>query len=216
MNRVEIKNDAKAKIKGNLWNIIWPVLLISVIEGTLISLFAGNAFNSIDFSDLENIKIPTSYSAIMSVVSILAGIVMAGYTKYILNFARTGKFDSNDILNTVKEKWLNILIANILVSIIVGVCSILLVIPGIIMAFAYAVVTYLVIDTDTKGSDALSKSRQMMKGYKMDYFVFNLSFIGWYLLVPLTFGLILIWLYPYVTVAQALYYDRLKTLKGIK
>ena len=44
----------------------------------------------------------------------------------------------------------------------------------------------------------------------MDYFVFGLSFIGWALLIAPTFGLIMIWLFPYMTVANAIYYEKLK------
>ncbi len=214
MNRVEIKNEAKAKIKGNIWNIIWPVLVISVLESLLVSIFGGSL--SIDVNNIENIKnikISASNIVVPVVVGILAGIVTAGYTKYIINFVRTGKFDTADILNTVKEKWLNILIADILVSIIVAVCSALFVIPGIIMGLAYSFVTYLVVDTDIKGSDALAKSRNMMKGYKLDFFIFDLSFIGWFILLPFTLGILIIWLYPYITVAHAIYYEKLKELK---
>lgn len=211
MNRVEIKNEAKSKIKNNLWNIIWPVLVIGVLEGVLSSIFGGRI--NIDFNNLENFKVPTSYIAASTITSIIAGIVNAGYIKYIINFVRTGNFDTSVILNTVKEKWLNILIADILVAIIVAVCSVFLVIPGIIMGLAYSFVTYLVVDTDVSGSDSLKKSREMMKGYKMDYFVFELSFLGWIILVPFTLGILLIWLYPYMTVATAIYYDKLKSLK---
>ena len=52
-----------------------------------------------------------------------------------------------------------------------------------------------------------------MKGYKGDYFVFLLSFIGWFLLVPFTLGIILIWLLPYILVAQIIYYEKLSELK---
>ena len=211
MERAKIKRIAKEKIKGNLWNIIWPVLVIGVLESVLSSIFGGRI--NIDFNNLENFKVPTSYIAASTITSIIAGIVNAGYIKYIINFVRTGNFDTSVILNTVKEKWLNILIADILVAIIVAVCSVFLVIPGIIMGLAYSFVTYLVVDTDVSGSDSLKKSREMMNGYKMDYFVFELSFLGWIILVPFTLGILLIWLYPYMTVATAIYYDKLKSLK---
>lgn len=211
MNRAEIKEEAKKKIKGNLWNIIWPVLVITVVESLLVTILGGSV--NIDFNHLENVAVPTRYYVATSVVSLFIGIVNAGYLKYLIDFTRTGNFDKDTIINVVKEKWLNILIANVLTGLIVAACSLLFVIPGIIMAFAYTLVTYLVVDTDVSGSDALKQSREIMKGYKMDYFIFILSFIGWCLLVPLTFGLILIWLEPYMSVAQIIYYDKLKELK---
>ena len=213
MNRQEIKSLAKSKIKGNIWNIIWPLLVIGVVESIITGLFGGSI--KIDFNNLENISIPTSYYYCTVIISILFAIVNAAYIKYIINFVRTGKFETSDILNTLKAKWLNILIATILVSIIVGLCSILFVIPGIIMGIAYTFVTYLVVDTDVSGSDSLKVGREMMKGYKWDYFVFVLSFIGWFLLVPFTFGILLIWLVPYFNVSEVIYYNKLKELKKI-
>lgn len=213
MDRKEIKELAKSKIKGNKWNIIWPILVISVIESILNSLFGGKI--EMDFTNLESISfvnISPRYYIGSIVVTLIVGIITAGYIKYILNFVRNGKFEFNDIIDTVKEKWLNIFIAEILATIIIGLCSILFVIPGIIMAIAYTFVTYLVIDTDVSGSDSLKMSREMMKGYKWNYFVFGLSFIGWILLIPFTLGLILIWLYPYMAVANTIYYDKLKKI----
>ena len=211
MNRKEIKELAKSKIKGNKWNIWWPVLVIGVLESILERLFLPQAtFHFDEAKKIIEFNIPKGLYIGSGIIGILFGIIVAGYLKYILNFVRTGKFDTNDILNTVKSKWLNILIADILTSIIIALCSALFVIPGIVMALAYALVTFLVIDTDVSGSDSLKKSREMMKGYKWNYFVFGLSFIGWVLLVPFTLGILLIWLVPYMIVANTIYYDKLK------
>lgn len=220
MNRTEIKELAKSKIKGNKWNIIWPVLVIGFLESVIQNIFhLGPSVANVDLTNLESVSIqnmPIQVQLGAGVLSILVGVIMAGYYKYILNFVRTGKFETNDILNTIKEKWLNILIVTVLVTIIVSVCTIFFVVPGIIMALAYSMATFLVIDTDIAGSDALKASREMMNGYKWDYFVFLLSFIGWIILVPFTLGIILVWLFPYMTVAMTIYYDKLKSLKNSK
>ena len=50
----------------------------------------------------------------------------------------------------------------------------------------------------------------MMNGYKLDYFIFELSFIGWYFLGAITFGIAYIYVIPYFTFANTLYYQRLK------
>jgi uncharacterized membrane protein len=59
----------------------------------------------------------------------------------------------------------------------------------------------------------LSKSRELMKGYKWDYFVFNLSFIGWILLSIITFGILFVYVIPYISIADTIYYDELKKIK---
>lgn len=214
MDRKEIKEAAKAKIKGNIWNLLWPVLAISAIEYVITLVF--HLSPNVDFSNLGNttqqMSAGASFGAI--ILGIVIAILMVGYKKYVLDFVRTGKLEVNEIFNCIKEKWLNILLVEILTGILVGLAAILFVIPGIILALAYAIATYLVIDTNLGGVDAMKQSREMMKGYKADYFVFGLSFIGWILLVPFTLGFLLIWLVPYMTVADAIYYDKLKEKTG--
>ena len=138
---------------------------------------------------------------------------MGGYIKYVMDFVRNDKTELNTIVNTIKEKWLNLLIANLLVELIVFVGSMLLVIPGIIALVGLSFVSYIVVDSDTSGTDAIKKSWEMMKGYKWDLFVFSLSFLGWMLLGVLTIGILYIWLLPYVSVACVIYFDKLKNLK---
>ena len=47
------------------------------------------------------------------------------------------------------------------------------------------------------------------KCYKWGYFTFELSFIGWILLIGFTFGIAMIWVMPFILIAQTLYYDEL-------
>ena len=47
----------------------------------------------------------------------------------------------------------------------------------------------------------------------MDLFVFELSFLGWMLLGILTFGILYLWLIPYMQVATANFYNALKENK---
>lgn len=208
MNRVEIKNEAKEKIKDwdVRWNIIWPLLVISAITFFVgsINIFGGSITINI------NGGLARFSSAESGVVAIIGSFLSAGYIKYLLNFVRTGKFDTNTIVNTIKKKWVDIFIAVVLVNIIVFIFALFLVVPGIIMGLAYTFAIYLVIDKNVAGSDSLKKSREMMNGYKWDYFVFCLSFIGWIILIPFTLGIICIWLVPYINVASVLYYDKLQ------
>ena len=218
MDRKEIKELAKSKIKGNLWNLLWPALVIGLVEGILSTIFTPKGMTTVNYTSLETTattQIPAGNAIILLIIGIIFGIATIAYKKYVLNFTRDGKCDFNDIINCMKEKWLNILLTEVLVGILVFLASLLFVIPGIILAFAYSMVTYLVIDTNLSATDSMKKSREMMKGYKMDYFVFCLSFIGWCLLIPFTLGLILIWLAPYMEVAEAIYYDKLKELKKV-
>ena len=214
MNRKEIKEAAKTKIKSNQWNIWWPYLVISIIMSVISGVFSPRI--NIDWNNLENlqnVQIPTGYYGVSALVGIIQSILMGGYLKYIVDFVRTGKFDHNVIVKTIKEKWLALLVANLVGGVLIAIGCALCLIPGIILALAYAMVNFVILDTNLSGIDPLKKSREIMKGHKWEYFVFGLSFIGWCLLIAPTFGLIMIWLFPYMIVANAMFYEKVKAAK---
>ena len=64
------------------------------------------------------------------------------------------------------------------------------------------------------GSQAIEESKKMMHGHKAELFILDLSFIGWHLLAMLTFGLLYIWLTPYIMLTRAHFYNELKAKNG--
>lgn len=57
---------------------------------------------------------------------------------------------------------------------------------------------------------AIMTSQDMMKGYKVDYLVLQLSFIGWMILVAITSGIVGIYVYPYYYITQVKFYEFVK------
>jgi uncharacterized membrane protein len=78
----------------------------------------------------------------------------------------------------------------------------------------FSMMEYIMADGEYNISATLKQSRKMMDGYKWDYFVFNLSFIGCIILSIMTIGILAIYTIPYMTVSKALYYEELKKLKA--
>jgi len=58
--------------------------------------------------------------------------------------------------------------------------------------------------------EVITKSKEMMNGHKMDYFVLVLSFFGWAILGILTLGILYLWLTLYMNVTFANFYNSLK------
>ncbi len=88
--------------------------------------------------------------------------------------------------------------------------TLLLFILGIIKQFSYSMVQYVMVDFDLSGTEAITKSRELMNGYKWKLFKLQLSFIGWELLAGLlTYGIGLIFLMPYEQAASAEFYAEL-------
>jgi uncharacterized membrane protein len=93
--------------------------------------------------------------------------------------------------------------------------SLLLVIPGIIKSYSYALVPYLLKDNKKlEYNDVITKSRKLMDGHKFDLFVLDLSFLGWAILACLTFGIGFLWFVPYLQTTRAAFYEDL--MKNVK
>ena len=88
----------------------------------------------------------------------------------------------------------------------------LLIIPGIIKSFAYAMTPYILAENpEMRAIDAIHRSQDMMRGHKFDLFYLVLSFLGWMLLCIPTLGIGLLWLIPYVQTSMASFYEDVKS-----
>ena len=90
--------------------------------------------------------------------------------------------------------------------------GLLLIIPGIVKAYEYRMIPYLLADDPTMTKDrAFAESKRMMTGNKWRAFVLDLSFIGWYLLALPTLGLVTIfYASPYKKMTDAALYEKLR------
>lgn len=58
--------------------------------------------------------------------------------------------------------------------------------------------------------EIFKKSTDMIEGHKNDYILLVLSFFGWFILGIFTFGILYLWLVPYMLVTLANFYDKIK------
>ena len=88
----------------------------------------------------------------------------------------------------------------------------LLIVPGIIKAFAYSMTPYILADCpNVNAKEALKLSMRMTDGHKGKLFVLMLSWIGWGLLNVLTLGLLgIFFLNPYMSTTGAGFYVELR------
>lgn len=219
IDRKEIKAKAKEKINGNKWNLIWPLLAISIGLSVIQSIIAkiGGVDTTADImATLQGLEVETTtplwYTIVSDILTLAEGVFTFAYTKYLLNIVRNGKAEFNDIIDYLKTDWKRILLVTILFGLFIGLGVVALIIPGIIVALGLSMCEFLLVDTKDKPMDIIKNSWNMMKNHKWEYFVFILSFFGWFLLTIITFGIALIWLIPFMNVANAMYYDKLKEI----
>ena len=89
--------------------------------------------------------------------------------------------------------------------------SLLFIIPGIVKAYAYSQVNYIIHDNPNLSTQDVRKVSDLMtKGYKGELFVKDLSFFFWYLFVGITLGFGVMYVGPYHHTTNAMYYENLK------
>ena len=80
----------------------------------------------------------------------------------------------------------------------------------VLKTYSLALALFILNDEPTlKSSEIVKKSETLMKGNKWRLFCLELSFIGWILLTSITFGLALLWVFPYMQIATVKFYEEL-------
>lgn len=98
-----------------------------------------------------------------------------------------------------------------IIALVLGIGSFLLSIPVINRQYAYRMVPWILGDNPQIGRRrALRLSIAMTRGHKMDMFVLDLSFIGWFLLGLLGCGVGILFVIPYYQAVQAELYAKLR------
>lgn len=218
-----IKSNARDFIRGRLW-MFWSVLLVvGIIESLANSLpqwiFGDRLSNLSDIiaGNPDNIpkEISSSVFGWYYVLNVLISIVLIplniGVAQNVLAWSRGEDVNKWKVLfggfNSAKIffKQVGVVVLN---TILCALWTILLVVPGIIKGLAYSMYPYVLRDEpDLSVWQTLKKSEAIMKGYKGKLFLMYLSFVGWFILGAFTFGILYIWLTPYVMTSTVKFYD---------
>jgi len=198
----EIRAKARMKLAGNWATAIGITLLLAVIANAA----GGSAY---------------IFPFIGGVFSLfINSAVYMGTIIFCLNLLETNKAVFMDGFKGF-EYILKATGAVALTSMFIFLWSLLLVIPGIIKSYSYSQTLYILAENpDMKIMDAIYESRRMMNGAKGKLFILHLSFIGWFLLSVITFGVGFLWLIPYFSVSMAAFYlyikDNFEDIEWIK
>ncbi len=112
-----------------------------------------------------------------------------------------------------KGQYMSIVKVMFMKDLFIFLWSLLFIIPGIIKAYEYYMVDYILTEDPTIDyKDALEMSKRMMDGNKWATFVLELSFIGWILLSILTCGILSIFMVnPYMYATESELFLELRT-----
>ena len=196
--RSELKQNAKNQLKNN-----WGLAIGIIIVCTLISCIPNLLVEINDESFAIAIIIPI-------ITLVITGPLTIGQCKFFINLANR----SNPKFSDLWYGFNNILKAigvTLLVGIIVSIGTILLIIPGIILSFMYSQAYYIMAENPEMSIiDCLKEISRIMKGHKMDLFVLELSFLGWVILMGITFGIAGLYVLPYYSATLTNFYLEIK------
>lgn len=206
LNRPAIKAEAKSFIGQNArwWKMTLATIAIYLISGGF-SIYV-NITTVINHDDPS----PTvGYSS--SIITLLLIPFTIAASGYYLNHIRGFNPEWKSLYKEGIDNYGSYLVTGVLVNVFTVLWSLLFVVPGIIKAIAYSQAKYVIHDNPRlKGKEAIEISKRMTNGFKGDLFSMYLSFIGWYILVGLTGGILSIYVTPYVETTAAMYYENLK------
>lgn len=148
-------------------------------------------------------------------IFVVGGPLMYGLYKTVLETVEGGSPKFENLIHGFREDFSGNAILGLLQTLFVFLWSLLFVIPGIVKSYAYAMAFYMKRDCVKAGvtkeaKTYLEESSVMMKGHKWQLFCLDFSFLGWYLLGSLCFGIGTLFVVPYHEMARANFYEALK------
>ena len=192
MTRREIKAQARAQLGGKIFGNYWMIaLLVMLIIGAL-------------------------EAAAGSIIPGLGALIVTGPLAYgacwlFLKQRRDGeKMNVGDVFCGFTTDFGQNFLIGLMTAIFTFLWGLLFVIPGIVKSYAYSMAYYIKADNpDYDWRECINASRELMRGHKWEKFVLDLSFLGWYIIGALLFGIGTLWVVPYHTAATTIFYDNL-------
>lgn len=210
-SRADLKGRAKEVLRYSYWNAFLVSLAISILGGSNGGGSGGGGgsvnpagYQLLQDGNMGHILGLLTIAALFVIMFVAAIRWLLGYPlevggrKYFIQAAQ-GEVSLNYLGYVFRrERFLNVVLAMFYRGFMLFLWTLLLIIPGIIKSYAYRMVPYILAENPQIGHRrAIELSEQMTMGHKLDMFVLDLSFIGWYLLGIMACGIGVLFVRPY-------------------
>lgn len=203
----ELRAQARERLEGKWGTFVLMTFLMCVIQVLLqIPSYIGSL---LEVLSPENAMASLSFSNISNILSLLALPLGWGLTVSLLRNHREESVDIENLFDGFRRgRYVRVFCALFLVNLFTFLWTLLLIIPGIMKAFSYALTPYIIMDEqELTAKQAIARSCEIMQGRRWKLFCLYLSFIGWGILCLLTFGIGFLWLVPYMNASVAAFYE---------
>ncbi|HPE75216.1 MAG TPA: hypothetical protein PLC80_03970 [Draconibacterium sp.] len=158
-----------------------PLLLAVIIVGLLNGPGAGSRWQIHGNEDFPWIFFFPVVLFGLAYVFLFLPIIKYGEQYLFLQAMRDNEAEIKTLFEGFKNQYLNIILANLIVTALVMIGFVMLIIPGIIIACRLAFVSYLVMDKNMEAMKAVEKSWQMTKGH--GWTIFGMAIISFFLAI---------------------------------
>lgn len=218
----DFRENARNALRGN-WGIAVAAGLLAMLLGGIASVgpkltlnieednlnlgfqIVGQQFQMLNWAAVGYSWLLIAMVAIA--LFILANVVGIGYDRFNLTLIDHQEKPDVGVLFGYFPYWKTTTLAALLQMLYIFLWSLLLLVPGVIARYSYAMTGYILAEyPELSPSEAIARSKDMMEGNRWRLFCLEFSFIGWELLCLLTLGIGNLWLVPYRETARTAFY----------
>lgn len=181
-------------------------LLVLIVEALFLPGFIKMAMNA---SKNKKVKIDDFFSETESFFKYLGVILLVALMLFVLGLLEAIAFRSLVAIMFFNND-INIGLSIFLIALgVILIAAILLVL--LYLAISFSQVLFILVDKPKLSiKEILSESFDMMENYIIEYFILIISFIGWLILGIFTFGILYIWVIPYMMLTLVYFYEHVK------
>lgn len=234
-SRVELKTRAKELLSLNYWKVVLVSLIYTFVSGSGSSSGGGggstNSSSNAEYTDSFSYDFLTDeimaiilsaliFILIIFIIALLVAMALSyfvfmplqvGCHRYFI-LCESGEASADDVAYAFSHSYMNVVKIMFFYSLHIFLWSLLFIIPGIIKAYEYRMLPYILAEhPDISKKEVFALTKRMMTGNKWDSFVLDLSFLGWSILGTLTCCILSIFFVnPYRNLTNAQLYLTLK------
>lgn len=203
VNISQIKKEARGVIKEN-----FPYAVLIAIVPIIYQI--ANSRIELGYNSETGSFVNSKGSGMDVFLSFVLLILTPVISKLFIQFVKGVKLSFDEVTQNLGDNFPRYLTTSLLTTLYLTGWLLLFFIPGIIKTCSYALVPYILADSDLGNNEAITESRRLMNGHKLAYFTLHLSFLGWEILSLFSFGLLQVWLTPYREASVDLFYNTIK------
>lgn len=228
-NRLRFKETGKGIFLSHYWPFVGAVVLTLVLSGNAVVLQLNQWANGLMDTLWTMGVIPPPdwlvtleyYTGLLPSLSLGMALVIAillawpyevGLCRFLLEHSAGQKVPFSRVGFGFQNNYGNVVLTQFMRALFTFLWTLLFIIPGIIRGIGYFAVPYILAENPgLPWRRAIQLSLSMTDGYKWRIFVFQLSYLGWYILDALTLGILgIFFVSPYYYAAQTEVYRHLR------